>query len=151
MYREETTSNQQNYKNVSLMSLTADQAKIQINILINTNIIQRLNLLIALPNDTHRYRYNPSKQLSKLLLKKCSSYYITMSNKRSNKNTTIPKALASSLEAELKHDWDEYDERYWVSKNKFWEFRDEYDELQNSQRNPVSVELHIIVEIKRNC
>ena len=71
-----------------------------------------------------------------------------MSIKRLNKKTTIPKALASSLEADLKHDWDEYDERYWANKNKFWEFRDEYDELQNGQQNPVSVELHIIVEIK---
>ena len=51
------------------MSLTADQAKTQINTLINTNIIQRLNNFIALPNDTHRYRYNPSKELSNILFK----------------------------------------------------------------------------------
>ena len=107
------------------MSLTADQARTQINILINTNIIQRLNNFIALPNDTHRYRYNPSKQFSKLLLKKCSSHYIKDMTKRFNNKNTIPKALASSLEADLKHDWDDYDERYWVNKNKFGEFRDE--------------------------
>ena len=52
------------------MSLTADQAKTQIDILINTNIIQRLNNFIALPNDTHRYRYNPNKELSKILFQK---------------------------------------------------------------------------------
>ena len=56
------------------MSLTADQAKTQINILINNNIIQHFNNIIALPNDTHRYRYNPNKELSKILLKKFSSY-----------------------------------------------------------------------------
>ena len=58
------------------MSLTADQAKTQLNILINSNKIQRLNNFIALPNDTHRYRYNPNKELSKILFKKFSSYYI---------------------------------------------------------------------------
>ena len=68
------------------MSLTADQAKLELNKLIETNIIQRLNnYIIALPNDTHRYRYNPSKQLSKLLLKKFSSYYIKDMSKRLNK------------------------------------------------------------------
>ena len=40
------------------------------------------------------------------------------------------------------------DGRYWVNRSKFWEFVDEYDELQDEQRNPVSVELHIIVEIR---
>ena len=49
------------------MSLTADQAKTQIDILINTNIIQSLNNFIALPNDTHKYRYDTSKELSKIL------------------------------------------------------------------------------------
>ena len=69
-------------------------------------------------------------------------------SKRLNKKTTIPKPLTSSLETDLKHDWDARDERYWVNKDKFWEFHDEYDELQDGQQNPVSVELHIIVEIK---
>ena len=67
------------------MSLTADQAKLELNRLIDTNIIQRLNNFIALPNNSHRYRYNPSKQLSKILFKKFSLYYITMSSKRLNK------------------------------------------------------------------
>ena len=69
-------------------------------------------------------------------------------SKRLNKKTTIPKPLTSSLETDLKHDWDARDERYWVNKAKFWEFLDEYNELQDGQQNPVSVELHIIVEIK---
>ena len=67
------------------MSLTADQAKTQINILINTNIIQRLNNLIALPNDTHRYRYNTNKELSKILFQNLSLYYIKDMSKRLNK------------------------------------------------------------------
>ena len=67
------------------MSLTADQAKTQINTLINTNIIQRLNNFITLPDDTHKYRYNQSKQLSKILLKKFSSYYIKDMRKRLKK------------------------------------------------------------------
>ena len=41
-----------------------------------------------------------------------------------NRKTTISKPLTSSLEADLKHEWDEYDERYWVNKDKFWEFHD---------------------------
>jgi len=129
------------------MSL-ADQAKTQINTLINTNIIQRLNNFIALPNDTHRYRYNPNKQLSKILFKIVSSYYIKDMSKRLNKKPTVTKPLTSSLETDLKHDWDARDGRYWVNKDKFWEFQVEYDELQERQQNPVSVELHIIVEIK---
>ena len=69
-------------------------------------------------------------------------------SKRLNKKTTVPKPLTSSLETDLKHDWDAYDGRYWVNKDKFWEFQVEYDELQDSQQNPVNVELHIIVEIR---
>ena len=67
------------------MSLTADQAKTQLNILINNNIIQSLNNFIALPNDIHRYRYNPNKELSKILFKKFSSYYIKDMSKLLNK------------------------------------------------------------------
>ena len=56
--------------------------------------------------------------------------------------------LTSSLEVDLKHDYDREEERYWVHKSKFWEFKNEYDELQDGQQNPVSVELHIITEVK---
>ena len=71
------------------MSLTADQAKTQLNILINSNKIQHFNNILALPNDTHRYRYNPNKELSKILFKNFSSYYITDMSKRLNKKTTV--------------------------------------------------------------
>ena len=69
-------------------------------------------------------------------------------SKSSDRQTKVVNILTSNLETDLKHDWDEYDERYWVNKDKFWEFRDEYDELQDGQQNPVSVGLHIIVGIK---
>ena len=82
------------------MSLTADQAKTQINILINTNIIQYLNNFIALPNDRHRYRYNPSKESSVLLLKKFSSYYIKDMSKRLNTKTTIIPFKSIDIEKE---------------------------------------------------
>ena len=129
------------------MSLTADQAKTQIKILIKTKFIQYINNFILLPNDTHRYRYYPNKELSKILFEKFSSYYIKDMSKRLNKKTTVPKPLTSSLEADLKHDWDRDTGRYWVNRNKFWKFQNEYDELQDSQQNPMTVELHIIVEI----
>ena len=67
------------------MSLTADQAKTQLNILINNNIIQSLNNFIALPNDIRRYRYNPNKELSKILFKQFSLYYIKDMSKLLNK------------------------------------------------------------------
>ena len=72
-----------------IMSLTADQAKTQINILINNNIIQSFDNIIALPNDTHKYRYDPNKELSKILFKKFSPSYIKDMSKRLNKKTTI--------------------------------------------------------------
>ena len=71
------------------MSLTADQAKTQINILINNSIIQSFNNFIALPKDTHKYRYDTSKELSKILYKKNSLYYIQDMSKRLHKQTTI--------------------------------------------------------------
>ena len=43
-------------------------------------------------------------------------------SKRLNKKTTIPKPLTSSLETDLKHDWDARDERYWVNKVSFGNF-----------------------------
>ena len=73
-------SNQHIYNNVNIMSLTADQAKTQINILINSNKIQHINNFIALPNDTHRYRYNPNKELSKIFRKYCLKNFIILYN-----------------------------------------------------------------------
>ena len=60
-----------------MMSLTPDQGKAELSKLIKANKIHHFNNFVAIPNDSHRYRYNLSKQLSKiLLLKKFSSYYI---------------------------------------------------------------------------
>ena len=130
------------------MSLTPDEGKVELNKLINSNKIKYLNNFITLPNDSHRYRYNPNKELSKILFKNFQSYYIKDMSQRLDRKTTIPKQLTSSLEAGLKHDYDVYFDRYWVNRDKFWEFRDEYDELQEREENPVNVELHIIAEIK---
>ena len=47
---------------------------------------------------------------------------------------------------DLKHDFDE--SRYFVNKNKFWYFQNKYKELQEENKDPVSVEAHIIVEIR---
>ena len=50
---------------MSLTNLTADQAKLQLDKLIETFIIiQHSNNFITLPNDTRKYRYDPSKELS---------------------------------------------------------------------------------------
>ena len=67
------------------MTLTAGKAKLKIIELIEANIIKKVNNFITLPNDTHRYRYNPSKELSNILLKTFSSYYIQDMSKRLNK------------------------------------------------------------------
>ena len=67
------------------MSLTAGVANLELNRLIEANIIKKVNNFITLPNDTNRYRHNPSKELSKLLLKQFSSYYIQDMSKRLNK------------------------------------------------------------------
>ena len=67
------------------MSLTPDQGKVELNKLINSNKIQYLNNFITLPNDTHKYRYNPNKELSKILFKNFQSYYIKGMSKRLNK------------------------------------------------------------------
>ena len=58
-----------------MMSLTPDQGKAELNKLIKANKIHHFNNFVALPNDTHKYRYDPSKELSKKLFKKFSSYY----------------------------------------------------------------------------
>ena len=71
------------------MSLTPDQGKVELNKLINSNKIQHLNNFITLPNDTHKYRYDINKELSKILFKNFTSYYIKGMSKRLNKKTTI--------------------------------------------------------------
>ena len=48
----------------------------------------------------------------------------------------------------MKHDYEEATNRYWLNKDKFWEFQQEYDEMQEEQQKPASVEMHIIVEMK---
>jgi hypothetical protein len=71
------------------MSLSAVQAKIEINKLIVSGLIVNINNFITLPNDTHRYKYNPLKELSNRLLINFSLYYIVSMSKRLNKKTTI--------------------------------------------------------------
>ena len=94
---------------MSLTKLTADQAKLILDKQIETSIIiQHSNKFITLPNDTHKYRYDPNKELSKILFKNFSSYYIKDMSKRLNKKTTIPK-ITSSLEADLKYALDSGD------------------------------------------
>ena len=57
-----------NYNNVSLMSLTADQAKLELNKLIDNSKIQYFNNFVTLPNDTKSYWYNQGHELSKKYL-----------------------------------------------------------------------------------
>ena len=67
-------------------------------------------------------------------------------SKRLNKKT-----LTNSLAVDSKHDVgdDVFDQdRYWVNKDRFWEFQKEYDKLQDEKQNPMTVEMNIIVELK---
>ena len=52
------------------------------------------------------------------------------------------------MAVDLKHNYNATQDRYWVNTDKFWEFQNEYDELQEEKQNPVSVELNIIVKLK---
>ena len=71
------------------MSLTADQAKLELNKLIDNRKIQYLNNFVTLPNDSKSHYYNKGYELSKDLFKICSLYYIQDMSKRLNKKTTI--------------------------------------------------------------
>ena len=52
------------------------------------------------------------------------------------------------MAVDLKHDFDGDENRYWVNKNKFWEFHKEYDKLQDEKQNPMTVEMNIVVKLK---
>jgi len=138
-----------------MSSWSPAKAQDELNKLIVNNEVQYKSGLIGcckrnyliFPNDQHKYYYNHNKIISDSLKKKVYIYLYSPTNnmnKRLNKKTTV---LTSSLEVDLKHDYDREEERYWVHKSKFWEFKNEYDELQDGQQNPVSVELHIIAEV----
>ena len=65
-------------------------------------------------------------------------------SKRLNKKTTT----IDSIEADLKHDYDAGEKRYFVNKDKFDEFIDEHNDIQATETNEISVQLNIIVELK---
>ena len=130
------------------MSL-ADQAKTQINTLINTNIIQRSNNFIALPNDTHRYRYNPSEELSKIVLKQFSLYYIQDMSKRLNTKTTIIPFKNIDIEKEDGYEFIKSLNRFrtWVVKEQFTSIQLRFTESQATQTNGSAVEFKIAVVV----
>ena len=72
IYIEPSKNTNEIYNNANMMSLTPDQGKTELNKLIKANRIHHFSNFKALPNDSHMYRYNLSKQLSKILLKKKS-------------------------------------------------------------------------------
>ena len=67
-----------------------------------------------------------------------------MSNKRINKKTKT----VDSIEADLKHYYDDGDKRYWVDTDKFNEFVKEHNNIQATETNEISVQLNIIVKLK---
>ena len=82
------------------MSLTADQAKLELNKLIDNSKIQYFNNFVTLPNDTKSYWYNKGYELSKKMFKLCSLYYIQDMSKRLNKKTTIIPFKSIDIEKE---------------------------------------------------
>ena len=71
------------------MSLTADQAKLELNKLIDNRKIKYLNNFVTLPNDSKSHYYNKGYELSKDLFKILSLYYIQDVSKRLNKKRLL--------------------------------------------------------------
>ena len=82
------------------MSLTADQAKLELNKLIDNSKIQYVNKFVTLPNDTKSYWYNKGYELSNNLFKFFSLYYIQDMSKRLNTKTTIIPFKSIDIEKE---------------------------------------------------
>ena len=66
------------------MSLTADQAKLELNKLIGNRKIQYLNNFVTLPNESKSHYYNKGYEISKDLQISFTLYYIQDMSKRFN-------------------------------------------------------------------
>ena len=135
---------------MSLTNFTTDQGKTELDKLIETGIIsQHSNNFITLPNDTHKYRYDPSKELSKILFKNFSSYYIKDMPKRLNKKTAIIPLKKVEIQKEDGDEWIPPLDRYrtWVVKETFAFINLRFADTQQTQVNGSDIEfrMHVVV------
>ena len=72
-------------------------------------------------------------------MKKIFSYLYTPTNNMSKRLNKKTKVLTNILDVDLKHDYSEGAKRYFVNKDKFWEFKKDYNKLQDEKQNPMSV------------
>ena len=133
------------------MSLTADQAKLELIKLIDNRKIQYLNNVVTLPNDSKSHYYNKGYELSKTMFKLCSLYYIQDMRKRLNKKTTIIPFKNVDIE---KEDGEEFIQRLnrfrtWVVKEKFTSIQLRFTESQKTQTNGSDVEFRIEVVVMK--
>jgi hypothetical protein len=103
---------------------------------------------VTFPNDSHKYFYNPNKQLSRILSHEISNHLYTMPPKSPNSNTQTTDRL--NVQLELEPNIDPERDRTWVNIDQFPEFESDYQDSQDnsSLAEPLNVEFqwHIVLK-----
>ena len=116
----------------------------QINYLLNNSIIERISSKKLKVKGKGRI-YNPSKSPSKILTKVVGSLYkkqFPNESKPKRRIRNVKEAPEGSVKISLKHEPNDYEVPQ-VSRDRFSDFINDYDVLQNKQTNPLSVELKL--------
>ena len=123
----------------------------QISYSLNNNLIERISNKRLKVKGKGRI-YNPSKPPSKILTKVVGSLYKKQFPKESEPTRRIRKvkeAPEGSVQVSFKHDTND-SEVPQVNRDRFSDFINDYDDSQNKQTNPLSVELEFTIETKNH-
>ena len=122
----------------------------QINYLLDNNLIERISSKKLKGKGKGRI-YNPSKPPSTILTKVVGSLYKKQFPKESKSKRRVSKvkdAPEGSAKIALKHEPNDYEVPQ-VNRDRFSDFINDYDVLQNKQTNPLSVELKFRIETQK--
>ena len=122
----------------------------QTNYLLNNNLIKQISKKKLKVKSKGRI-YNPPKPQSKILTKVVGSLYKKQFPKESKPKRRISKvkdAPEGSAQISLKHDPNDFDVPQ-VNRDRFPDFMNDYDALQNKQTNQLAVELQFRIETQK--
>ena len=124
----------------------------QINYLLGNNLIERVSSKKLKIKGEGRI-YNPSnKPPSKILTKVVASLYkkqFPKESKPKRRIRNVKEAPAGSAKIPLKYDAPNDYEEQQVNQDRFSDLMNDYDALQNTQTNPLAVELKIMIETQK--
>ena len=123
----------------------------QISYLLDNNVIEQISKKNLNSKGKGR-TYNPPKPPSKILTKVVGSLYkkqFPKESKPKRRIRNVKEAPAGSAKNSLKYDDPNDYEVQQVNQDRFSDFMNDYDALQNKQTNPLAAELKFMIETQK--